>query len=79
MTAPGGLIAATGSGRPAVKRDASLLPLVLIFSLISCWTDGGFVSSHTLKKEILTNCHCFGSHVWAHGVVSAYAAALYRT
>lgn len=35
MTAPGGLIAATGSGRPAVKRDASLLPLVLIFSLIS--------------------------------------------
>lgn len=37
MTAPGGLIAAIGSGRPAVKQDASLLPLVLIFPpLISC-------------------------------------------
>lgn len=34
MTAPGGLIAATGSGRPAVDQDASLLPLVLSFFLI---------------------------------------------
>lgn len=81
MTAPGGLMAATGSGRPAVNQDASLLPLVLIFFLVFFfhWLAAGLIGNDTLQKEIPTVCHCFGSHLWAHGVVSVYAAASYRT
>lgn len=55
-----------------MKRDPALVPLVLNFSLISRWTDGGFASSETIIMEIRTVCHCFGSHVWAHGVVGLW-------